>query len=64
MWIEYDNLLSRYALKRKKIKDEAEILEALSIIMNVKLYDDFIEVNDLLGQIVNNDGSINSTFTL
>ena len=64
MWIEYDNLLSRYALKRKKIKDEAEILEALSIIMSVKLYDDFIEVNDLLGQIVNNDGSINSTFTL
>ncbi|MBQ3544096.1 MAG: DUF58 domain-containing protein [Lachnospiraceae bacterium] len=64
MWIEYDNILSRYALKRKMIKDETEILEALSIIMNVKLYDDVIQVSDLLGQIMNSDGSINSTFTI
>lgn len=64
MWVEYDNILSRYALKRKKIKDESELLEALSIIMSVKLYDDITQVNGLLGQIVNSDGSINSTFTL
>ena len=64
MWVEYDNILCRYVLKRKKIKDEAGILEALSEIMKVSLYEDAVEVNNILGQIINEDGSINSTFTL
>jgi hypothetical protein len=64
MWVEYDNNLSRYALKRKKIKDETGIIKVMSMIMKVSLYDDILDVNNLLGQIVNDDGSVNYVFTL
>lgn len=62
IWVQYDDVFGRYTLKRKKIKGEADALEVLSIIMKVKLFTDDFEINNLLGQIVNSDGSINYTF--
>lgn len=64
VWVEFDNKTFKYALKRKKVNNMSVLLEGVAYIMRLPLCENEAEMNNLLGQIRNDDGSVNSMFML